>query len=201
MALPQMLRVMESHLAHCKKKGFPIFLGGTNTPEGFSQNWLAFFTPSMKIAQIAPLYESVPPKCYGGTEWVVSYVTETLVEMGHKVTLYASGDSVTKADVRPICQRALRLDRQSIDPVAHHVCMAERVFRESHEFDLIHSHVDYLPFPLWRRMSTPHVTTLHGRLDIPDLQDLYREFQDEPLISVSTVALDDGGLALRGKEH
>jgi glycosyltransferase involved in cell wall biosynthesis len=139
----------------------------------------------MKIAQVAPLYESVPPKCYGGTERVVSYLTEALVEMGHDVTLYASGDSVTQAELRPCCERSLRLDKTSIDPIANHIFMIERVFRESGEFDVVHSHIDYLPFPLWRRMATPRVTTLHGRQDIPDLQTVYREFRDEPLISIS----------------
>ncbi|HEY3855451.1 MAG TPA: glycosyltransferase family 4 protein [Verrucomicrobiae bacterium] len=139
----------------------------------------------MKIAQVAPLYESVPPKCYGGTERVVSYLTEALVEMGHNVTLYASGDSVTQAELRSCSGQSLRLDKKSIDPIANHICMIERVFQESSEFEMIHSHIDYLPFPLWRRMSTPRVTTLHGRQDIPDLQNVYREFRDEPLISVS----------------
>src|SRR2546423_12978549 len=136
----------------------------------------------MKIAQVAPLYESVPPRFYGGTERVVSYLTETLVELGHDVTLYASGDSVTNAQLRPICDRALRLDKDSIDPGADHVYLAEKVFQESGDFDLVHSHIDYGPFPLWRRMKTPHLTTLHGRLDIPNLRNLYREFDDEPLI-------------------
>src|SRR5437588_7150222 len=139
----------------------------------------------MKIAQIAPLYESVPPKLYGGTERVVSYLTEALVEMGHDVTLFASGDSVTNARLRAGCERALRLDPDSIDPGADHVYLAERVFQESAEFDLVHSHIDYVAFPLLRRMQTAHVTTLHGRLDIPNLQPLYREFSDEPLISIS----------------
>jgi glycosyltransferase involved in cell wall biosynthesis len=139
----------------------------------------------MRIAQVAPLYESVPPKMYGGTERVVSYLTEALVAMGHEVTLYASGDSVTKARLRPCCERSLRLDKRSVEPVAHHVYLAEKVFQESNEFDVVHSHIDYIAFPLLRRMSTPHLTTLHGRLDIPDLRDLFREFGDEPLASIS----------------
>jgi glycosyltransferase involved in cell wall biosynthesis len=139
----------------------------------------------MKIAQVAPLYESVPPKLYGGTERVVCYLTEALVELGHEVTLYASGDSVTTATLRPGCERALRLDNRSVDPCADHVYLAERVSRDSAEFDLVHSHIDYLAFPVLRRMRTPHVTTLHGRLDIPNLRNLYREFDDEPLISIS----------------
>src|SRR5438874_2288653 len=135
----------------------------------------------MKIAQVAPLYESVPPKLYGGTERVVSYLTEALVEMGHDVTLFASGDSVTNGRLCAGCERALRLDPQSIDSGADHVYLAERVFQESAEFDIVHSHIDYVAFLLLRRMQTAHVTTLHGRLDIPNLQHLYREFSDEPL--------------------
>jgi glycosyltransferase involved in cell wall biosynthesis len=139
----------------------------------------------MRIAQVAPLYESVPPRLYGGTERVVSYLTEALVELGHEVTLYASRDSLTTASLRQVCDKALRLDKSSMDPLANHVYLAERVFQEAGDFDLIHSHIDYLGFPLWRRMQTPRVTTLHGRLDIPNLCRLYREFDDEPLVSIS----------------
>ena len=140
----------------------------------------------MRIAQIAPLFESVPPKLYGGTERVVSYLTEALVELGHDVTLYASGDSITRARLRPMSKSALRLDKNSVEPQADHVYLAERVFQEAAEFDFVHSHIDYVAFPLLRRMSTPRVTTLHGRLDIPNLRNLYREFRDEPVISIST---------------
>ena len=139
----------------------------------------------MRIAQVAPLYESVPPKYYGGTERVVSYLTEALVRMGHEVTLYASGDSVTSARLRPACENALRLDTSSTDPTADHIFMAEKLFQEAGEFDLVHSHMDYLALPLLRRMRTPHVTTLHGRLNITNLVNLYREFRDEPLTSIS----------------
>lgn len=139
----------------------------------------------MKIAQVAPLYESVPPKFYGGTERVVSYLTEALVSLGHDVTLYAAGDSVTSAKLRPLCHNALRLDESSVDAHADHVLLAEKVFQESGAFDIVHSHIDYGAFPLLRRMETPHVTTLHGRLDIPNLHNLYREFEDEPVISIS----------------
>ncbi len=139
----------------------------------------------MRIAQVAPLYESVPPKYYGGTERVVSYLTESLVELGHEVTLYASGDSVTDARHRVACSCALRLDLGSADPLADHVCLAEQVFQQADEFDVVHSHIDYLAFPLLRRMRTPHVSTLHGRLDIPNLYALFREFSDEPLVSIS----------------
>lgn len=140
----------------------------------------------MKIAQVAPLYESVPPKLYGGTERVVSYLTEELVRKGHQVVLFASGDSTTTAELRPVCDRALRLEgRKIVDPLAHHVRMLELVMREAEEFDVLHFHCDYLHFPLSRRLSTPSVTTLHGRLDIPDLRPLYREFSDVPLVSIS----------------
>lgn len=139
----------------------------------------------MKIAQVAPLYESVPPKTYGGTERIVSYLTEALVKLGHDVTLYASGDSETTARLRALCRRAIRLDPTSIDPVADHVLLAERIFQESREFDFIHSHMDYLAFPILRRLHTPHATTLHGRLDIPNLGNLYREFDEIPVVSIS----------------
>jgi glycosyltransferase involved in cell wall biosynthesis len=139
----------------------------------------------MRIAQVAPLHESVPPLLYGGTERVVSWLTEELVRLGHDVTLFASGDSVTDARLVPICPRALRLDAESKDPLAHHVIMIERVFQEAANFDLIHFHVDYLHFPLCRRTDVACLTTLHGRLDIPDLVPLYQTFRDMPLVSIS----------------
>jgi glycosyltransferase involved in cell wall biosynthesis len=139
----------------------------------------------MRIAQVAPLHESVPPKLYGGTERVVSYLTETLVDMGHEVTLFASGDSETRATLRPVVPQALRLGGRCLDAVARHVLLAEQVFAGAEAFDLVHFHIDYVHFPLVRRMRTPHVTTLHGRLDIPDLEPLYREFEDVPLVSIS----------------
>jgi glycosyltransferase involved in cell wall biosynthesis len=139
----------------------------------------------MRIAQVAPLYESVPPKYYGGTERVVSYLTEELVRQGHEVTLFASGDSVTKAHLVAACRRALRLDRHCVDQMAHHILMLERVLQRAGEFDVIHFHVDYLHYPLSRSHSYVHVTTLHGRLNISDLVPLYREFQDIPLVSIS----------------
>jgi glycosyltransferase involved in cell wall biosynthesis len=139
----------------------------------------------MRIAQVAPLYESVPPARYGGTERVVSYLTEELVSRGHDVTLFASGDSRTRANLVSGAPRALRLDASSRDPVARHLLLLERVFEQASRFDLIHFHVDYLHFPLSRRMATPHLTTLHGRLDLPDLAPLYREFADMPLVSIS----------------
>ncbi|MGA2388643.1 MAG: glycosyltransferase family 4 protein [Candidatus Sulfotelmatobacter sp.] len=139
----------------------------------------------MKIAQVSPLYESVPPLLYGGTERVVSWLTEELVRMGHDVTLFASGDSVTTARLVPLSPRALRLDSQCKDPIARHVLMMEQVFSESANFDLIHSHVDYLHFSLSRRTATPCLSTLHGRLDIPDLVPLYQAFREMPLVSIS----------------
>jgi glycosyltransferase involved in cell wall biosynthesis len=139
----------------------------------------------MKIAQVAPLYESVPPKCYGGTERVVSYLTEELIRQGHEVTLFASGDSVTNARLVPVCHRALRLDEHSVDQLALHVLLVERACKSSCDYDIIHFHIDYLHFPVTRRHPMPHVTTLHGRLDIPELAPLYREFRNEPVISIS----------------
>jgi glycosyltransferase involved in cell wall biosynthesis len=139
----------------------------------------------MRIAQVAPLYESVPPKYYGGTERVVSYLTEELVRQGHEVTLFASGDSETKARLVAACPRSLRLDKRCQNQMAHHFVMLEHVFRRVSEFDIIHFHVDYLHFPLSRREGVTQVATLHGRLDIPDLVPLYAEFQDMPLISIS----------------
>jgi glycosyltransferase involved in cell wall biosynthesis len=139
----------------------------------------------MRIAQIAPLYESVPPQCYGGTERVVSYLTEELVRQGHEVTLFASGDSVTKARLVAPCQRSLRLDKHCVDQLAHHIVELELVLKESTRFDIMHFHLDYLHFPLSRRQDTPYLTTLHGRLDIPDLVRLYQEFTEVPVISIS----------------
>jgi glycosyltransferase involved in cell wall biosynthesis len=140
----------------------------------------------MKIAQVSPLYESVPPRLYGGTERVVSYLTEELVRQGHDVTLFASGDSITRADLRPACDRALRLLKKSVtDPMAYHVRLIEMVAREAQEFDVVHFHIDYHHFPVTRRQKIPALTTLHGRLDLPELAPLYREFQDMRLISIS----------------
>ncbi|MFZ0817128.1 MAG: glycosyltransferase family 4 protein [Candidatus Sulfotelmatobacter sp.] len=139
----------------------------------------------MKIAQVAPLYESVPPSLYGGTERVVSWLTEELVRLGHEVTLFASGDSLTTARLVPACKKALRLDSNCVDQLAHHVIMLDEVFSERENFDIIHFHVDYLHFPYSCHQQTAHVTTLHGRLDLPDLQPVYRHFSDIPVISIS----------------
>ncbi len=139
----------------------------------------------MRIAQVAPLYEAVPPQLYGGTERVVSYLTEELVRQGHHVTLFASADSVTQANLVPLCDRALRLNPNCTDRLAPHFLMLEKVYRLAHRFDVIHFHIDYLHFSLSRRQSVPHVTTLHGRLDLPELDSLYDEFQDIPVVSIS----------------
>ncbi|MGD0831453.1 MAG: glycosyltransferase family 4 protein, partial [Terracidiphilus sp.] len=140
----------------------------------------------MKIAQVAPLYESVPPRLYGGTERVISYLTEELVRQGHDVTLFASGDSITSASLSAVCDRALRLRKARLpDPLARHMQLIEAVVQRSREFDVMHFHLDYLPFSHLRRQSTPAVTTLHGRLDIPDLFPVFREFNDMNLISIS----------------
>jgi glycosyltransferase involved in cell wall biosynthesis len=139
----------------------------------------------MRVAQVAPLYESVPPKYYGGTERIVSYLTEELVRQGHEVTLFASGDSVTRARLVAACRRSLRLDKRCVDQMVHHIVMLEQVFRNVDEFDLVHFHIDYLHFPLSRRQLMAQLTTLHGRLDIPDLVPLYREFPDMPVVSIS----------------
>ena len=139
----------------------------------------------MRIAQLAPLIESVPPGQYGGTERIVSYLTEELVRKGHSVTLFASGDSITSARLIAGCPRALRLDEAVKDYIAHHVVLVEKLWQMSDEFDLIHNHLDYLPFSTLKRISTPSVTTLHGRLDLPDLGAIYREFDTLPMVSIS----------------
>ncbi len=139
----------------------------------------------MRIAQVAPLYESVPPHLYGGTERVVSYLTEALVKQGNDVTLFASGDSITEARLIPGCERSLRLSEDCIDPMAHHAVLMDEVLARAGEFDLIHFHTDYTHFPFSKNLRLRNVTTLHGRLDLPDLKPLYRQFRDMPLISVS----------------
>ena len=139
----------------------------------------------MRIAQIAPLAESVPPKLYGGTERIVSYLTEELVRQGHDVTLFASGDSVTAARLNACTPTALRLNPQVRDTIPHHLLMLERVRQIADGFDVLHFHIDLFQFPMLRSISTPGITTLHGRLDLPDLQPFYRTFPDIPLISIS----------------
>jgi glycosyltransferase involved in cell wall biosynthesis len=139
----------------------------------------------MRIAQVAPLIESVPPKHYGGTERIVSYLTEELVRAGHDVTLFASGDSITRARLIPACRGSLRLNKHCVDHLAHHLVMVDQVLEHARNFDVIHFHTDYLHFPVARYVPIPHVTTLHGRLDIPDLIPVYDRFRDIPVISIS----------------
>jgi glycosyltransferase involved in cell wall biosynthesis len=139
----------------------------------------------MHIAQVAPLYESVPPLLYGGTERVVSYLTEELVRLGHEVTLFASGDSQTSARLVPACARALWRDTDCRETLPHHVRLMELVFREYDRFDVLHFHCDFLHFPILRRSPCPNVTTLHGLVHPPDLEPLLREFDEMPLISIS----------------
>jgi glycosyltransferase involved in cell wall biosynthesis len=139
----------------------------------------------MRIAQIAPLTESVPPRTYGGTERVVSYLTEELVAMGHDVTLFASGDSVTSANLEAIWPCALRFDTTLRDAMAPSMLMLEKIYQRAHEFDILHCHLDYWPFSLLSRQPTPYLTTLHGRLDLPEIAPVFDCFQDASLVSIS----------------
>lgn len=139
----------------------------------------------MRIAQVAPLAESVPPLLYGGTERVVSYLTEELVSLGHEVTLYASGDSQTQARLVAGSPRALWHDPDIRETLPHHVRLLELVFRKADQFDVIHFHGDYIHFPLVRRHSCPNVTTMHGWMHVPDLQPLLDEYREVPLVSIS----------------
>ena len=139
----------------------------------------------MKIAQVAPLFERVPPKAYGGTERVISYLTEELVRQGHEVTLFASADSLTAAQLVPVIEQSLRLDLNRQEWLMYHTMMLDQVVVMADTFDVIHFHTDYLHFPLTRRLPAAHITTLHGRLDLPDLVPLYRHFKHVPLVSIS----------------
>lgn len=139
----------------------------------------------MRIAQIAPLYEAVPPKLYGGTERTVSFLTEELVALGHQVTLFASGDSTTSARLEAVWPRALRLDPAARDLIAPHMLLMERVRQRADEFDILHFHMDYWPFSVFSRQSTPFLTTLHGRLDLPELQPMFNAFPNVPVVSIS----------------
>jgi glycosyltransferase involved in cell wall biosynthesis len=143
-------------------------------------DWLA-----MKIAQIAPLIESVPPRLYGGTERVVSYITEELVTQGHEVTLFASGDSITAANLVPCCTRALRLDTAVSDVVPYYMLMLDKVRSHAAEFDVLHFHIDHFHFPIFRHLPIPSLTTLHGRQDHRDCLPFFAGFSDMPLISIS----------------
>jgi glycosyltransferase involved in cell wall biosynthesis len=139
----------------------------------------------MRIAQVSPLYESVPPKLYGGTERIVSYLTEELVAQGHDVTLFATGDSITNARLIPVYKNGLRFEEGLKDYIPYHYLMLEKVQRSLHQFDIVHYHIDYLHFPLSKRSDSTHVTTLHGRLDLPELFPLYHEYKQMPVISIS----------------
>ena len=139
----------------------------------------------MKIAQIAPLMESVPPRLYGGTERIVSYLTDELVRLGHDVTLFATADSITAAGLVGCASTALRLDANVRDPTPYYMLMLDRVRRLADEFDILHFHIDQFHFPLFRPMADRTVTTLHGRQDLPDLKPLYLGFSEMPLVTVS----------------
>jgi glycosyltransferase involved in cell wall biosynthesis len=139
----------------------------------------------MKIAQIAPLIESVPPRLYGGTERVVFWITEELVRQGHDVTLFASGDSITSAELVPCVREALRLNPAVKDPIPYYMLMLDKVRQRAHEFDILHFHIDHLQFPLFREIAARTLTTLHGRQDLPDLPPFYFGFGDMPLVSIS----------------
>jgi glycosyltransferase involved in cell wall biosynthesis len=139
----------------------------------------------MRIAQVAPLMESVPPRQYGGTERVVSWLTEELVRQGHEVTLFATGDSITSAELVPCFEQALRFDPGATCVIPHHLVMLNRVYERADEFHVIHFHIDYLHFPLFKRRATNTLTTLHGRLDLPFLVPAFTEFREMPLVSIS----------------
>jgi glycosyltransferase involved in cell wall biosynthesis len=139
----------------------------------------------MKIAQVSPLVEAVPPKLYGGTERIVAYLTDALIELGHEVTLFASADSQTTAELAPAWPSALRLDKATRDPLAPHIAMMETVARRADEFDIVHLHVDYLGFPFLRHADVPFLATLHGRLDLPELIPIFELFADVPIVSIS----------------
>ena len=139
----------------------------------------------MRIAQIAPLAESVPPKLYGGTERVVAWLVDELVSLGHEVTLFASGDSRTRGKLHPVWPRALRLGRPAADPTAACAALLEAIAQRVEDFDVVHSHIDWLHLPLLSRLGVPFVTTVHGRLDLPGLADVVRQFSDASFVSIS----------------
>jgi glycosyltransferase involved in cell wall biosynthesis len=139
----------------------------------------------MRIAQIAPLIESVPPRLYGGTERIVSYLAEALVAQGHDVTLFASGQSMTTAKLVPCCPQALRLNPSVRDTIPYYMVMLDKVRRMASSFDILHFHIDQFHFPVFHEVAPRTLTTLHGRQDLPDLQQLYIGFPDMPLVSIS----------------
>ena len=139
----------------------------------------------MRIAQVAPLVESVPPKHYGGTERIVAYLTEELVRLGHQVTLFASGDSVTSAELVPVYRRSFRQNKRATDYLSREVLLMDHVMQRADEFDVIHFHTGCLHYLISRHLTVPHVTTLHGRLDTPEMRRLYERFREMPMISIS----------------
>ena len=139
----------------------------------------------MRIAQVAPLVESVPPKLYGGTERVVAWLVDELVNLGHEVTLFASGDSKTSAQLHAVWPRALRLGRPRTDPMVAQAALLEAVARHATDFDVIHMHIDWLHLPLLGRLGVPFFTTCHGRVDLPGFSDVVRRFPDAPFVSIS----------------
>ncbi|ACD82698.1 glycosyltransferase family 4 protein [Candidatus Methylacidiphilum infernorum] len=140
----------------------------------------------MRIAQVASLYEPVPPPRYGGTERIISYLTEELVRAGHQVSLFASGDSITTSRLHPIIPRALWEDSQPCaNPLVYHILLLEEVLKHKDQFDIIHFHTDFFHFPILRRLDVPHLTTPHGRMDFPEYIPFFREFRDIPLSSIS----------------
>src|SRR4051812_29004525 len=139
----------------------------------------------MRIAQMAPLAERVPPRLYGGTERVVAWLVDELVKLGHEVTLFASGDSVTPAQLYPVWPRALRLGRPRTDPMVAQAALLEAVARHASEFDVIHMHIDWLHLPLLSRLGVPFLTTCHGRMDLPGFSDVIRRFPNAPFVSIS----------------
>ncbi len=141
--------------------------------------------PPLRIAQVAPLYESVPPRLYGGTERVVSWLTERLVRMGHEVTLYASGDSRTAAQLVAGWPCGLRLADPPVTDEVPHLLQLEQLWRRRHAFDVLHFHTGPMHFAWARRCGVPSLTTLHGRLDLPELRPLVHEYPEQPLVSIS----------------
>src|SRR4051794_16653766 len=139
----------------------------------------------MRIAQFAPLAESVPPKLYGGTERVVAWLVDELVELGHDVTLFASGDSKTRGRLHPVWPKALRLGQKGVDPNSAYAVLLEMMAKHAAEFDFIHSHIDWLSLPLLGRLGVPFLTTMHGRLDLPGLPDVVRTFSEAGFVSIS----------------
>ena len=144
----------------------------------------------MRIAMIAPLMEAVPPPLYGGTERVVSVLTETLVKRGHHVTLFASGDSVTQAELVPCCERALRLDARDLDLYTYTATQLGKVYSRADDFDVIHNHIDYFALPSAQLVATPTITTTHGRLDLPEIRRVFRAFREQPYVSISNAQRD-----------